>query len=274
MMKKLKSILALTLALMLCAVSFAAFAEDDSLQKVKDKGQFVLGFDASFPPMGFTDENGSYVGFDIDVAREVCARLGVELVLQPIDWSAKDLELSSGNIDCIWNGMTVTDERKESMSLSVPYLNNAQVLCVKADSDIKTIADMKGKKLALQSGSSAAEAVAANADLLASLDGAPVEYSDNTLALMDLDNGGVDAVALDVIVANYYIAKKGANYRVLDEQLAPEQYAVGFRKGDLALTDAVNQQLFAMAKDGKLAEISTEWFGSDVTIVAQQEAAQ
>jgi len=116
--------------------------------------------------------------------------------------------------------------------------------------------------------------VAANADLLASLDGAPVEYSDNTMALMDLDNGGVDAVALDVIVANYYIAKKGANYRVLDEQLAPEQYAVGFRKGDLALTDAVNQQLFAMAKDGKLAEISTEWFGSDVTIVAQQEAAQ
>ena len=158
------------------------------------------------------------------------------------------------------------------MSLSVPYLNNAQVLCVKADSDIQTIADMKGKKLALQSGSSAAEAVAANADLLASLDGAPVEYSDNTLALMDLDNGGVDAVALDVIVANYYIAKKGANYRVLDEQLAPEQYAVGFRKEDLALTDAVNQQLFAMAKDGKLAEISTEWFGSDVTIVAEQAA--
>ena len=267
---KMKSILALVLALVLCTVSFAAFAEDDSLQKVLDKGELILGFDASFPPMGFTDENGGYVGFDIDVAKEVAARLGVELVLQPIDWSAKDLELNGGNIDCIWNGMTATPERAESMSLSIPYLNNAQVLVVLADSAVKTIADMAGKTLALQSGSSAADAVAANADLLASLKSAPVEYADNTLALLDLDNGGVDAVAMDVIVANYYIAKKGANYRVLDEQLAPEQYAVGFRKADVALTDAVNATLVEMAKDGKLAAISTEWFGSDVTIVAAQ----
>ena len=269
---KIKSILALVLALALCTVSFAALAEDASLQNVLDKSKLILGFDASFPPMGFTDENGDYVGFDIDVAKEVAARLKVELVLQPIDWNAKDLELNSGNIDCIWNGMTVTPERAESMSLSIPYLNNAQVLCVLKDSPIKTIADMAGKTLALQSGSSAAEAVAANADLLASLKGAPVEYADNVMALLDLDNGGVDAVALDVIVANYYIAKKNANYRVLDEQLAPEQYAVGFRKADVALTDAVNQTLIAMAKDGKLGEISTEWFASDVTIVAQQAA--
>lgn len=271
---KIKSIIALVLALVLCTVSFAAFAEDASLQKVLDKKQLILGFDASFPPMGFTDENGDYVGFDLDVAKEVASRLGVELLLQPIDWSAKDLELNSGNIDCIWNGMTVTDERKAGMSLSIPYLNNAQVLCVLKDSPIKTIADMAGKTLALQSGSSAAEAVAANADLLASLKTAPVEYSDNALALLDLENSGVDAVALDVIVANYYIAKKGANYRVLDEQLAPEQYAIGFRKDDIALTDAVNKTLIEMSKDGKLAEISTEWFGSDVTIVAEQSAAQ
>ena len=271
---KFKSMLALVLALMLSLTAVSALAEDASLQKVMDKKQLILGFDASFPPMGFTDENGAYVGFDIDVAKEVCARLGVELVLQPIDWSAKDLELNSGNIDCIWNGMTVTDERKATMSLSIPYLNNAQVLCVLKDSPIKTVADMAGKTLAYQSGSSAAEAVAANADLLASLKSAPVEYSDNALALLDLDNGGVDAVALDVIVANYYIAKKGANYRVLDEQLAPEQYAIGFRKDDVALTNAVNDTLIAMAKDDKLGEISTEWFASDVTIVAQQAAAQ
>ena len=267
---KMKSILALLLALTLCLTSVAAFAQDASLQTVLDKKQLVLGFDASFPPMGFTDDNGAYVGFDIDVAREVCARLGVELVLQPIDWSAKDLELNGGNIDCIWNGMTVTPERAETMSLSLPYLNNAQVLVVLKDSPIATIADMAGKTLALQSGSSAADAVTANAELLASLNGAPVEYADNALALLDLDNGGVDAVAMDVIVANYYIAKKGANYRVLDEQLAPEQYAVGFRKADVALTDAVNEALLAMAADGKLGEISTEWFASDVTIVAQQ----
>ena len=269
---KLKSILALVLALALCTVAFGALAEDASLQAVQEKGKLILGFDASFPPMGYTDENGAYVGFDLDVAKEVAARLGVELALQPIDWSAKDLELSSGNIDCIWNGMTATPERAESMSLSIPYLNNAQVVCVLKDSPIQTFADLAGKTLALQSGSSAAEAVAAKADLLASLNGAPVEYSDNALALLDLDNGGVDSVALDVIVANYYIAKKGANYRVLDEQLAPEQYAIGFRKADVALTDAVNAQLLAMAQDGKLGEISTEWFGSDVTIVAEQAA--
>jgi len=271
---KFKSVLALALVLALCAVSFGALAEDDSLQKVLDKGQLILGFDASFPPMGFTDEDGEYVGFDIDVAREVCARLGVELVLQPIDWSAKDLELNGGNIDCIWNGMTVTEERAETMSLSIPYLNNAQVLCVKADSDIQTIADMAGKTLAYQSGSSAAEAVEATPDLLSEIAGSPVEYGDNALALLDLDNGGVDAVALDVIVANYYIAKKGGDYRVLDEQLAPEQYAVGFRKDDVALTEAVNQALIEMDADGKLAEISTEWFASDVTIVKEQIEAE
>ena len=232
--------------------------------------KIVAGMDDTFAPMGFRDDSGKIVGFDIDMAEAISKEIGVPIEFKPIDWASKETELNSGRIDCIWNGMTATPERAESMSLSIPYLNNAQVLVVLADSAVKTIADMAGKTLSLQSGSSAADAVAANADLLASLKSAPVEYADNTLALLDLDNGGVDAVAMDVIVANYYIAKKGANYRVLDEQLAPEQYAVGFRKADVSLTDAVNAKLQEMAKDGKLAAISTEWFGSDVTIVAAQ----
>ena len=245
-------------------------AEDGSLQKILDKGTFILGLDDSFPPMGYRDENNEIVGYDIDLAKEVCARLGVELVLQPIDWDAKELELSSGNIDCIWNGMTATPERAESMSLSINYLNNAQIVCVLADSGIETLADLAGKTVAVQSGSAGVDAINANPDFKASLAGDPVEYADYAMALMDLDNKGVDAVVIDIVVANYYIAAKGAAYKVLDEQLSPEYYAIGFRKADVALTEAVNAALKDMAADGSLAEISTKWFGSDLTSVAEQ----
>ena len=265
-MKKIIRLVALVLSVMML-LTCAALAEDTSLTDVQAKGKLVLGLDASFPPMGFINDDGDIGGYDIDLAREVCARLGVELVCQPIDWAAKDMELTSGNIDCIWNGMTATDERQEAYSCSMNYLQNAQVLVVLADSDVNTLDDMAGKVLAVQSGSSAAEAVAANEAFSASLNGAPVEYADYAMALMDLDNKGVDAVAMDVVVANYYITTKQANYRVLEEQLAPEFYAIGFRKGDVALTEAVNAALKAMAADGTIAKIATEWFGQDISIV-------
>lgn len=268
-MKLFRTLTALVIALALI-LSASALAEDTSLTDLVARGKLVLGFDASFPPMGFQDENGDYVGFDLDTAKEVCTRLGVELVLQPIDWSAKDLELNSGNIDCIWNGMTATPERAESMSLSINYLNNAQIVCVLADSGIETLADLAGKTVAVQSGSAGVDAINANPDFKASLAGDPVEYADYAMALMDLDNKGVDAVVIDIVVANYYIAAKGAAYKVLDEQLSPEYYAIGFRKADVALTEAVNAALKDMAADGSLAEISTKWFGSDITIVAEQ----
>jgi polar amino acid transport system substrate-binding protein len=265
-MKKIIRLVALVLSLMLLLTG-AALAEDNSLQNIKNKGTMVLGLDASFPPMGFINDDGEIVGYDIDLAKEVCARLGVELVCQPIDWSAKDMELSSGNIDCIWNGMTATEERQQTYSCSINYLQNAQVLVVLADSEVKTLADLAGKTIALQSGSAAVEAVAANEAFSASLAGAPIEFADYAMALMDLDNKGVDAVAMDVIVANYYITAKQANYRVLEEQLAPEFYAIGFRKGETALTEEVNKILKEMAADGTIAKISTEWFGQDISIV-------
>lgn len=262
-MKKFAAIL-LSLVLLVTA---AALAEDGSLDAIKNKGTLVVGLDASFPPMGFTNDDGELVGYDLSLAEEVCKRLGVELVKQPIDWAAKDMELNSGNIDCIWNGMTVTEERQEIYSVSMNYLQNAQVVVVLEDSPVNTLADLAGKTIALQAGSSAAEAVAANTELLESLAGAPIEFADYAMALMDLDNKGVDAVVMDVIVANYYITTKGASYRVLEEQLAPEFYAIGFRKADVALTDAVNALLKEMAADGTIARISIEWFGKDISIV-------
>lgn len=266
-MKKILSLL-LSLVLVFALSATALMEEDGSLNAVKEKGTFILGFDPGFPPMGYTDEKGDYIGFDIDVAKEITARLGVELVLQPIDWAAKELELAGGNIDCIWNGMTVTPEREEAMSLSLPYLENAQIICVLKDSPYNTLADLSGKVLSLQAGSSAEDALNGAAEFKQTLKEV-VAFDNNVTALMDLDNQNSDAVLLDQVVANYYIAQKNADYRVLDESLAPEKYAIGFRKGDVALTEEVNNLLLAMAEDGTLAEISTTWFTKDITTIGK-----
>jgi len=241
---------------------------DYSLKKVKDKGQFVLGLDDSFPPMGFRDEKNEIVGFDIDFAREVCNRLGVKLVCQPIDWNAKEQELNTGNIDCIWNGFTITDERKANMAFTQPYVDNAQVVVVKKSSTVQKLADLTGKKIGLQAGSSAQEAVDDTPDFKKSLKEI-VEFKDNLTALMDLEIGGVDGVVLDLLVANDNINRSGKSFRILTEGLSKESYGVGFRKNDLALRDAVQEQMLAMAKDGSLAKIAVKWFGADITVVGK-----
>lgn len=266
----MKKILVLAfVALTVGSVLFAAgVAEqsDDSLQKVLDKKEFILGLDDSFPPMGFRDENNEIVGFDIDVAKEVCARLGVQLVCQPIDWNAKEQELNTGNIDCIWNGFTITEERKQKIAFTEPYVDNAQVVVVKASSPVRTLADLSGKKIGLQAGSSAAQAVDDTPDFKKSLKEI-VEFKDNLTALMDLEIGGVDGVVLDLLVANDNINRSGKDFRILDESLSKEEYGVGFRKNDLKLRDAVQEQLVAMAQDGTLADIAVKWFGADITVV-------
>lgn len=243
-------------------------AGDTSLTDVQEKGELILGLDDSFPPMGYRDENGDIVGFDIDVATAVCEVLGVELKLQPIDWKSKEMELNTGNIDCIWNGMSVSAEREEQMSLSIPYLDNHMALVVMPDSGISTVADMQGKNLAVQTGSTAEEALEAEdgAELKAAV--ANVNgFDDNLAALMDLESGASDAVLIDDVVANYLIATSGKNMVVLDDFLYAENYAIGFRKDDVALTEAVNTALRTLRDNGKLAEIATKWFGSDTTIV-------
>ena len=253
----------------LCLAAFHAPAfGDDSLQAMKSRGKLVLGLDDSFPPMGYRNDDNQIVGYDIDLAKEVARRLGVQLVPQPIDWNAKEQELNTGKIDCIWNGFTITEERKQAMLFSKPYLRNAQVVVVKKGSPYTTLASLKGKKVGLQAGSSAADALNAAKDFKASLKEV-VEFKDNLTALMDLEAKGVDAVVMDLILANDNIKRSGKPYEVLKETLAPEVFGVGFRKGDTSLRDAVQGALEAMAKDGTLAGITTKWFGSDISVVGK-----
>jgi polar amino acid transport system substrate-binding protein len=255
-------------ALCLASLFGTAHAADDSLQKVKAKGKLVLGLDDSFPPMGFRNDKNEVVGYDIDVAREVAKRLGVQLAPQPIDWNAKEQELNTGKIDCIWNGFTITDERAKAMAFTKPYLKNAQVVVVKKGAPYTTLASLKGKKVGLQAGSSAADALKGATAFRGSLKEV-VEFKDNLTALMDLEARGVDAVVMDLILANDNIKRSGKPYVVLSESLAPEVFGVGFRKGDLALRDAVQGALESMSKDGSLAAITTKWFGSDISVVGK-----
>ena len=241
---------------------------DESLKKIEAAGKLTVGLDDAFPPMGFRDANNEIVGYDVDLAREVASRMGVALALQPIDWNAKEQELNTGKIDCIWNGFTITAEREKAILFSEPYLRNAQVLVVRSGAPYKKLADLAGKSIGLQAGSSAADAVSGAADFKASLK-ETIEFKDNLTALMDLEAKGVDAVVMDLLVANDNIVRSGKPYAVMEESLAPELYGVGFRLGDAALRNKVQETLKAMAADGTVAKISAKWFGSDISIIGK-----
>lgn len=244
----------------------ATQGEDTSLEDIKAKGKLVLGLDDSFPPMGFQDDNQEIVGFDIDVAREVCKRMGIELVLQPISWDAKEVELSTKNIDCIWNGMTYNEERAKAMNLSIPYMENTQVSVVLADSTVNTLEDLAGKTVVIQNGSTASDAMDSNKDFKDSLKEL-VKVDNNVQALLDLKTSGSDSVVMDEVVARYYTEKEAGTYRVLDQSLADEEYVIGFRKGEVSLCTEVEKYLKEMKEDGTLASISQTWFGKDLTTI-------
>lgn len=231
-----------------------------------ERTTFTVGFDASFPPYGY-QENGEYVGFDLDLAQEVCKRNGWELVKTPIDWDAKDMELNSGAIDCIWNGFTING-REDDYTWSDAYLNNKQVFVVREDSGIETEADLAGKVVDVQTDSSAQAALDDNQDLVSTFANLQVIPDYNT-GFMDLESGAVDAVAMDIVVASYQIEKRSAAFKILDYEIAAEEYGVGFAKGNEALRDQVQSALEEMAKDGTLAEISTKWFGEDITTIGK-----
>ena len=184
-----------------------AGATDDSLQKVKDKKTFVLGLDDTFPPMGYRNADNEIVGFDVDVYKEVCRRMGVEFKLQPIDWTGKDMELNNGKVDCLWNGFSIDEERKAAFNLSEPYMTNRMVVVTMEANGINSLADLKDKRVALQGGSTAVKALTSKTELVSTIkDGKPIELDNNVLALYDLKNGGCDAVVMDEVVAKYYIA--------------------------------------------------------------------
>ena len=242
----MKKMFAVLLVLLLALTGFA-FAEDASVEKIQTKGTFILGLDDSFPPMGFRDENNDIVGFDIDVAKVVAEKLGVEFVAQPIAWDSKELELSSGNIDCIWNGLSITEERQASMAMTFPYLNNQMIFYAKADSGIATLDDLAGKVVAVQNGSYAEELLQADEALTATFDDV-LGYDEYLTALMDLQIGGCDDLVPAVV-------------------LADDNYGIAFRKEDIALRDKVEEMLKEMKADGSLAAISEKWFGKDITVV-------
>ena len=224
---------------------------------------FTVGFDAEFPPYGYRDDNGEYVGFDLDLAAEVAARNGWELVKQPIDWDAKDMELSSGAIDCIWNGFTMNG-RESQYTWTDAYVDNSQVFVVATESGISSKADLAGKVIAVQKDSSALAALndEENAENIALRDSFAelIEYADYNTAFMDLEQGAVDAVAIDIGVAQYQLEKRESGaYMMLAEKLASEQYGVGFQLGNEELRDTVQATLYEMVEDGTFAEIAEKW---------------
>lgn len=230
-------------------------------------GTLIVGFDQDFPPMGFVGDNGEYTGFDLDLAKEVASRLGLEYKAQPVAWDSKDMELESGNIDCIWNGFTITG-REDDYTWTTPYMANKQVFVVANDSDIKSQADLAGKVVEVQADSSAEAALKENQDL-ANTFGQLLTTPDYNTAFMDLEQGAVDAVAMDVIVAGYQIKQRNADFKILDDSLSEEEYGIGFKKGNTELRDKVQGALEEMSADGTLAKISDEWFGEDVTTIGK-----
>lgn len=220
----------------------------------------VVGFDSEFPPYGYKDDNGEYVGFDLDLAQEVCNRNNWTLVKQPIDWDAKDSELSSGTIDCIWNGFTING-REDKYLWSKPYIDNKQVIVTKSNSGINSLSDLKGKQVETQKDSSALSALEGDQKPLADTFKQLVQIADYNTAFLDLDAGTCDAVAMDIGVAQYQVNSKSnpSDYKILDEEISSEQYGIGFKKGNEQLRDKIQQTLDEMEADGTIAKIASKY---------------
>lgn len=253
MMKKI-AILCLAFGMMLAVLAGCSGSG-------KDDNKLVIGIDDKFAPMGFRDESNNIVGFDIDYAQAAAEKMGMEATFQPIDWSAKESELKSGRIDLIWNGYTITDERKGKVLFTKPYLKNSQVIVTLSDSPIASINDLAGKVVGLQSLSSAADAL--NANPIKAQIKEVSEFPDNVLALSDLKTKRLDAVVIDEVVARYYMSKEEGTFKLLDDSLAPEEYGVGVKKGNEELLNKLQKALDELNADGTAAQISTKWFGED-----------
>ncbi len=253
----------LLLAAVVCGVYYFGKKQDNN----ETKQRFVVGFDAEFPPYGYMDENGDYIGFDLDLAQEVCDRNGWKLVKQPIDWDTKDSELSAGNINCIWNGFTMNGREKD-YTWTTPYIDNSQVVIVNADSDIQKLSDLSGKAVVVQNDSSALaaftgdDATKENKKLAASFKEL-LQVADYNSAFLNLESGMVDAICMDIGVAAYKVSSSDGKFVMLDEHVSSEEYGIGFKKGNTKLRDDVQVTLLEMLADGTYKRIADKWELSD-----------
>ncbi|HOA20763.1 MAG TPA: amino acid ABC transporter substrate-binding protein [Sedimentibacter sp.] len=260
MKKNVSKKVKLAVLLILTAILAVGCAAQSSQPETEE---LIMGLDDTFAPMGFRDEKGELVGFDVDLANEVAERIGVTIKFQPIDWSMKETELNAGNIDLIWNGYTITAERQEKVAFTKPYLENSQIIVTLADSDINTKVDLAGKNVAVQAESSALDAINSEPEVAESF-GELVEFSTNNEAFSDLESGRTDALVVDEVNARYFMKQVGEEkYKVLDEDFGDEEYGIGLRKEDTELLKKINDAMDEMKKDGTYDAIYAKWFSEN-----------
>lgn len=267
--KKIALVLALFFSFFLTACTQkVSDPNQDNWAKYQKQGSITIGFDNTFVPMGFEEKNGKYAGFDIDLAQSVSEKLGIQIKFQPIDWDMKETELQNGTIDAIWNGYTATDERKEKVAFTIPYMENQQVLVSKKSQNIHSIQDMTDKILGAQAGSSGYLNFEGQPELLKNRvkDQKANQYQSFNEALIDLKNDRIDALLIDRVYANYYLQSEGIlnDYNIFSAGFESEAFAVGVRPADKTLLAALNQAFISLYQEGKFQEISQKWFGEDV----------
>ena len=246
----------------------ASDPKQDNWEKYQQQNSITVGFDNTFVPMGYEEKNGQYSGFDIDLAKLVSEKLGIQVHFQPIDWDMKETELQNGTIDAIWNGYSATDERREKVAFTIPYMQNTQVIVSKKTSNIRSVEDMKDKVLGAQTGSSGYLDFEAQPELLKNhvKNQDADQYQSFNEDLIDLKNDRIDALLIDRVYANYYLASEGImdDYEIFPAGFESESFAVGVRKSDQTLQEQLNQAFVALYQEGKFQEISQKWFGENI----------
>lgn len=265
-MKKVISVMVLVLGLGLI-VSGCKIKDNtvDAWNKIDERGSIIMGLDDTFVPMGFRNNNGEFTGFDVELAKEAAKRMGLKIEFQPMDWNLKEQELDSGNIDLIWNGYSINEERKQKVSFTKPYLDNRQVIVVLSESNINTKEDLNGRIVATQNSSSSLAAIEGEGAIERFKNKEAILFDTYNEAFMDLEVKRVEAVVADQVLARYYIAERGEEkYRILEDDFGDEEYGVGLRLGDKTLLERLNKVLDEMKEDGTAKEISEKWFGENI----------
>ena len=273
-MKKRKGILGLLTLVGMAVMSLAGCTQlasnpkVDNWDKYQQQKSITVGFDNTFVPMGFEEKNGNYAGFDIELAKYVSKKLGITVHFQPIDWDMKETELQNGTIDAIWNGYSATDERREKVAFTIPYMQNTQILVVKKTSGIHSVEDMAGKVLGAQNGSSGMLDFEEHPEVLKNRvkGGDADQYQSVNEAIIDLKNDRIDALLIDRVYADYYLTTEGITdeYDTIPSGFESESFAVGVRPADKKLLEALNQAFKELYQEGIFQQISQKWFGEDV----------